>query len=771
MADPSTIIDYKSQEDLSSTDTTSGLQNAYMPTKKERFTRRLVWNRYAAMQADPGRVEAQEEWDEADKAFRQYMPVPDPDDWRSHIVLPDEFAAIQAQMQETIDRKSRPQAKRVEDSDKGKEKFANAILSHNMDRTGFDYQNFLSKYVAAIRGTAFLIERYRVDKREVMDPTSVNADGTLQYTKKEITDFDDTETVYIDNDWVFVDPDGTDITDKADCIIRELIDIDEFHRVYGMKADFMNVELVKSGGDTGNKGFFRLPVDMMENQVEVLHYYNRVRDLYSVLANNVLVRIGPIPYKHKELPVTPVYHYRVPGRFYGMGIPKVIASLSAERTAIRRLRLDRQKMQINKMFLHNNQFDLDDEDLITRPHGLISVNTNGLPLNQVMQPIEYGDVQASAYKEDDALLEDIRRAHGIDDRIENSNVGGTATQAAILKEASLKRINLISQLTEMDTMIRIGRLKWSNIQFFYPAPRIERTMQDNEERENKVYRTVTTQGQEFNVVKDDVTGENKLEINEIEGSHTFKLDKAMAKFMEGDFDIEIDASAFTQISKPIQQSKITEMFNLLAANPSLLGVLDPRKAVARYLEVNDEDPKNWLVGDGKTDADWMILADKENLVMSQGVPLAGTQDATEIHTLMHIHYTETKEYDALPESAKQMIGAHILEEHDNNPQTGSAADAMAQAGQGAAAGAGAPPGSPGAGQAPVGPGAPGAPAGPGPFLAASPLSPVASVQDPTAPATPFIRGNRQSVGIQTSDQNRQLQPADIGAARPGSARK
>lgn len=718
---------------------------SYTPAKGDRKLRRLIYNRRAKMEGHIDRTDAQDDWDMADKQFRQYIPAPEVDDWRAHLVLPDGFAAIQSQMQETIDRKSRPQLKRVEDSDKGKEKFGNAILTHNMDRTGFDYQLFLAKYTAAIRGTSFLLERYRIDKREVMDPTDLK-DGQLQYTKKEIIDADDTFTEWIENEWVQIDPDGTDISDKKDCLIREILDIDEFHRIYSLKPDFINVEYVKAGGDVSQNGFFRLPQDMTENQVEVMHYYNRVRDIYGVLANNVIVRNGPIPFKHKELPLTPVYHYRVPGRFWGMGIPRVIHALTEERRSIRNLRLDRQKMQINKMFIHNNQFDLDDEDLITRPHGIISVNTNGLPLNQAIVPLEYGDIPSSAYKEDEQLLDDIRRAHGIDDRIEGASGNGTATQAAILKEAALKRINLISQLTEMDTLVRVGRLKWSNIQFFYPAPRIERVIEENEDREKKVYKTIVTDGQSFTIQKDPDTQKTSLKVNEIEGSFSFKLDKSMARFMEGDYDVVLDASAFNQISKPIQQSKITEMFNLLMANPVTAGQLDPEKAVSRYLEVNDESPENWMKGSGRSVADWQMLAEKENMVMLAGQVLDGTQDATEDHTMIHLNLTNSDAFKQAPEHVQEIIKAHILEEHDKNPSTGSAADAMAQASQGADA------------------------QGASPFFPQAPLSPLASVADPSAPAGPFQRGFKGNIGIQTNDVNRQLQPVDIAPARPGTPR-
>src|SRR6185436_10019507 len=89
----------------------------YKPKNKaEREARRVVWDRYRAMRDDPIRKEEEKHWDEGDKAFMQYVPERDADDWRAHISLPDAFAAVQAHMQETIDRRGRPVLESVESS-------------------------------------------------------------------------------------------------------------------------------------------------------------------------------------------------------------------------------------------------------------------------------------------------------------------------------------------------------------------------------------------------------------------------------------------------------------------------------------------------------------------------------------------------------------------------------------------------------------------------------------------------------------------------------
>lgn len=649
----------------------------YKPkNKKERDARRRIWDRYTAMRDDPLRKEQEQHWEDADKTFMQWMPEREEGDWRAHIALPDAFSAVQTHMQETIDRRSRPVLESVEHSDTALEQFNNSIFKYSMDRTGFDYQEFLAKQCAAIRGTAFVREYYRLDKRDVQDPVSVNDDGTLKYVKKEIIDFDDAYTEYVENEWVFIDPAARHQDMLRDWVYREVLDFDSFNRKYGKRNDFMNVDIVPKAGsiDDNQVSFFKMPKDMTNDDVEVLHYENRETDSYDVLANNVLIRMAPLDTKHKELSLAMHTHYKIPGSIWGMGIPRIIYSLTEERKSLRNLQLDRQHMNIDKMFIVNDLIDLDEEEVRTRPNGFIHVNTNGLPLDNIIKDLQYGDTPASYYKAEEMLLEDIRRAHGISDQLQNNAQGGTATEAAILKETSQKRISLINTLCEMETITRIGKIKWSNIQFFYPAPRIERIMEDNEEREKKTYRSIKVQGLEFKIVESN--GEKSLKMNDIDGTSGFKLDKAHARFMENDYDVVVNGEANVVLSKPLQQAKITEMFNLIALNPQLMAEVDPKKSLKRYLTINDESPKDWLRGAGMTDSDWQRLAIHENMVMAAGQPISPTKDAPTIHTEEHLNFAASKEYDALPDAIKHIFDEHIMGEHQNNPTTGSAADAL-----------------------------------------------------------------------------------------------
>lgn len=651
----------------------------YTPkNKKERMVRRQVYERFYLLRDNPARVDAEADWEIGDKEYQMWVdPNIDPDDWRSHLQLPDAFTAIQTQAQETIERKSRPTLVKTEESDEPIQEFANAVVNYNMDSTGFDYQYSLAKLSGSIRGTAFLMDYWRTDKRIINEPVSVNADGEIQYRSREVTDFDDDYTEWVPNEFIYVDEKAKHIDEAGDMLRREILNIREFHRVYGSKAGFINTQYVVQGGDTSTKSFFQLPKDITNQDVEVLHYYNRAIDAYWCVANNIPIYIGYLPSKHKELPIAVHYQYKIPGLFFGMGIPKVMHMLSEERKSIRNLNMDRQKLQINKMFLHNSSFDLDDDDLVSRPNGVISVDTNGQPIANAMVPLEYGDVPASYFKTEEILLEDIRRATGIDDRVAGGQVGSTATQAALQKESALKRINLISVTSEMDTLVRIGRMKWSNIQFFYGVPRMEKIYEDNNERDEKVYKQITVQGKKFSIVQGD--NGNQLTMDQVKGATGLRLDSKFNKYLEGNFDITVEADVYQPISKAIQQTKITEAFSLLIGNPNTLQELDLPGATDDFLSINDIKSSKWLKPSAVPAQDMQMLAEAENMIMAAGQPLAPTPNATIEHTQVHLMFTKQADFQQLSPQIQQLFELHILGEHDQNPATGSAGEALAGA--------------------------------------------------------------------------------------------
>ena len=662
---------------------------SYKPSnKEEREARRRIWDRYNAMKDSQARKEAERRWDLGDKMYRMWAPDRDPEDWQADIVLPDGFAAVQTHMQETVGLRPRPSLEGVESSDETIEYFVNHVFQFGMDKTDFDIETYKARNCSAIRGDAFTIEEYRLEKRTVKDPMEVK-DGEITYKEREIIDYDDVYTRWVDNWSAFMDESVDDTKYAKDCVYREVLDWETFQAMYKGKPGFKNIDKVVPASSVGkNAGFFRLADDMEGDGVEILHYSNKVTDSYDVLANNVVIREAPMPNRHKELPIDKWTFYPIPGQIYGMGIPYIIYTLVEERRSGRNMAADRNKMQLSKMFFVNDLFDLDEDDLTPRPHGMVKINTNGLPMQQAVMPLEYGDVPASSLRFDEALLMEERRAHGLDDRPAQT-AGGTATESAIISEAAQKRINLINTLQNWTTLTSIGRKKWSNMQFFYPAPRMEEIVVGNETKQKAVYKTIKVPNREFKVMGDEQQGQKlRLVMAPFDGSSRVRLEPTYARFMEGNFDIIVDASSSVAESSATKFARVSELIQQLGGNPLTARYLEGEKVSRRLFQLANEQPKDYMIGEGMSEGEMRGLAELENqLIMSMNetgkiMQIPGTPGATEAHTEVHLDFTQTQAFQNLPKPVQDVLTNHIMDEHEKNPNTGSVAERMKTLGMG-----------------------------------------------------------------------------------------
>jgi hypothetical protein len=652
--DPEEVLEDISEKDNPTAD--------YLPSDEETEVALRVYTRFKAMKDSEERQEAEVDWDYGDKEYEAYRAELDDDDTRANINKPIAFAVIETELQETIEHKSRPKVMPREFEDSAKTELVNDVMDYSFDVGNFDYQYYLAKQEALVRGTGFLMEYYREDKRTIYEPTFTKNKETgeidEEYKAKLVTEFDDVYAEYIPNDMIYVDPAGNHISKKRDLIIREILDKGEAVLKYQNRRGFYNLENIPSGGaDTSRYTYYSPPSDATDDEVEILHYYNRSLDRYDVTANGIVIRSGHIPGPVKELPVVVLYCYKRTDKFYGKGIPAIIQSLVEERNTLSNLRIDYQRQAINKMFFYDDLVEIDELDLVARPHGGIPVNTQGRPIDQVIRWIEYGDVKPSSYREEEVLVEDIRRTTGVDDRLQGVNQGGTATEAAILKESSMKRINKKIKLWEMDALVRLGKFRLENIRFFYPIPKIEKIVDDEgNEHANVKYRNVRVEGKQYSIGED-----GALRRDEKPGYSFFKINKKTKKYMDGDYDIQVVADTKNEMTKPLKQAKITEMVTIVTQNPAFMQQIDPRKALEQYLYINDEDPDDWLKQNVDVD-EIKILAEQENELMATGYPIPPTKNITEDHTMIHMNFAKGQQYQELPPEVMDIFEAHITGE-------------------------------------------------------------------------------------------------------------
>jgi hypothetical protein len=404
-------------------------------------------------------------------------------------------------------------------------------------------------------------------------------------------------------------------------------------------------------------------------QVEVLMYWARSpRDRLRIVANDVLIKDGGNPYKHKQLPFVRWVCIKRPHRFYGKGIPEILESVQDEQNTLRRMIIDRNHLDIDKMFLVSNRLGLSDEDVIARPHGMIPVDdVNGA------KPVEYGDIPRSVELSLKHLEDDATISTGINPRAQAMPTAGTATEAAILKESTLKRLRRIVYLMKKESMVRLARLRCSNILQFYPEVKLEKIVgekdtQAYQEEMTRLQQTgslVQKGGQDYAaqyrtipLQNEKMTIDNKGQAG-ISSSPTNSFFMAKPEYYmpmaRGGYDIKYDAAATIQISKPLQQQKDLEwadrMLNIALQVP---GSYDPVKIGDVITIAYDKDPASLKPEPVQQDPNALQLqqlvdlAGQENKMMSQGQEVPPTSGANQAHTMVHLQYMNSADFQQNP---------------------------------------------------------------------------------------------------------------------------
>jgi len=174
---------------------------------------------------------------------------------------------------------------------------------------------------------------------------------------------------------------------------------------------------------------------------EVFEWTRPFDDKYAVMVNDVPVLKGgetPIPYDYKETPFIEIPYLRLPNEFEGIGIPMILESPQIILNMIKNQRLDATTLNIHKMWVVNPLANIDKEELVTRPFGIVySTDPNGV------REIQFGDIKSSAYKEEELIKGDMRYGVGVDDfSMGSSGSAGSATEVRHMRESTLERVRL-----------------------------------------------------------------------------------------------------------------------------------------------------------------------------------------------------------------------------------------------------------------------------------------------------------------------------------------
>ncbi len=640
----------------------------YDPEGGEKEARDWVYKRKTQMENSEDRQRALKNVQKWRRQWEMFRAAKDKDDWQSNHVVPLTLATVETVLSEVIDKSPKPMILPRSSEDAPKARIMEHIFNYTWDVADGDIQFYDVLKDCFILGTGIAQEYYWKEPRKVY--SGKKKDGKDE--EELITDFDDVYMEAVKFEDFLPDEKGRGFTGPyqlRDCIRRYIMDIEDFRLFFqGPTFDPLgNAHLVVPGGDTDYVEEFKPPEGFDKGKdVEVLWYWSRKpKDCLYIVANGILIVKGPNPYKHKQLPFARAVDVKRPHSFYGKGEAELLESITEENNTFRQMIIDRNHLDIDKMFLVSPNLNLSDEDLIARPHGAIPTDD----VNSA-KAIEYGDIPRSVELSLKHLEDDSTIATGVNPRAQALPTSGTATEAAIVKESTLKRIRLKMRLIEKEFLVQIGRLRVANILQYYSQPKLEKIVGKKLSDEFKVQLSEmesqglveTLDGEKYKKKYREIRIPDKEIIFDEKGI-TKEQTKQGVSFFElkpeyfmpvssGGYDIRFEAGSTLPVSEGLMKTEANEMFDRLSQIAlAVPGSYDIIKLGDDIIYANKKNPADY-----KTEAQeqnnarlalLLDLANLENQQIMRGKPTPPTPYASPAHTQIHVEFTKSEPFQAL----------------------------------------------------------------------------------------------------------------------------
>jgi hypothetical protein len=232
------------------------------------------------------------------------------------------------------------------------------LFAHWRKKVTRKMSDFWQYLYCIINGTVIVFTAYNSNVRQVKNITKHNPEtGETTYTKMELDDSDVEEVIVNIEDFFFPKMWEPDIQKQNECIWRTLMRIDDFKDEY---HGYANVDMVFPGSQFSDSSIFAdfLSYDVKGGEfVEVIKYFNKVKDQYAIIANGVLLNplkgeksveeITPLPWNHKALPFSKTIWEPIDATFFpGMSLAMKVKSPQDALNKMWELLLDREQRSV-----------------------------------------------------------------------------------------------------------------------------------------------------------------------------------------------------------------------------------------------------------------------------------------------------------------------------------------------------------------------------------------------------------------------------------------
>jgi len=395
------------------------------------------------------------------------------DSWQANISVPYIHAVVETLKPRILDARPEFTVQGRTEGDQAKAPKLQQLMDYSWELANMDTTSEMITHASMVYGTGFMQVSWKKDKRTHKFLNSEDLlDKKLKWEEREQVFYDAPYAEWVDNYSLWYDWHNIPRESKQFWFKRLVLSGAEIKRRYPMaEPKRLKLALARPGGDLEDYGSIRntvkfahektnkgadygqvgsnLSMERYKNQAdddlnmyEIFEWTRPFDDEYAVMVNEVPILRGgsiPIVFDFKEAPFIEIPYLKVPGEFEGYGIPLILENPQLMLNMVKNQRLDAATLNIHKMWVVNPLANIRKDELVTRPFGIIySTDPNGV------KEVQFTDVKASAYKEEELLKGDMRYASGVDDFSMGVGAGGgtSATEVRHLRESTLERVRL-----------------------------------------------------------------------------------------------------------------------------------------------------------------------------------------------------------------------------------------------------------------------------------------------------------------------------------------
>jgi hypothetical protein len=443
-----------------------------------------------------------------------------------------------------------------------KERVLGLLLKNAAIKNDDDFNLIMEMLEAGTKGTVVGFESWEYGERKVRDVIAHNADGSIKVKERVIKDWNDVkgkqwplEDVYFGNLYV------NHIQKMNDTALRQVISWDDFQKEF---KDYPDADLVLPAGQLKGQDqddtIFRVSMDVQEQEVELMRYFNKETDEYLILANDIWINplggegIQPLIWNHKKLPVWSAMFEPLDAHFiYGKSMPDKLISSADTYDKFLDAILDRLVLALaSPLVAPENTSSLTESFL--QPHNVITYPSGATPPS-TLDIKEPSVVSLNIL----GLLQQRMEAQSVSQQVSGGGEirNKTATQVNVETQAALDLVSLFLKMMEFGIRDK-NRLRLANIMQFYTLPvnvdteaRFKKIIMRNERLTSGDIGTL-----EINIVPK--VNQKRVEQNvELMQSETNKVEKIeiTPSFIRGfEADITIVPSSSVKMNKALRQA-------------------------------------------------------------------------------------------------------------------------------------------------------------------------------------------------------------------------